>query len=283
MAHGWAGVKEMNLDLFATAFARAGIASLVFDHRGFGASEGLRGDIDPEEQIADYGTALDRLEAEEGVDAGRLGVWGTSYSGGHVLCVAARDARVRAAVAQVPTISGGETARRRRDPAARADLAAGFAAERESLRRGAPPTYVPAADAPGAPDLPGEELVSVDPSALPPAPTGVYSDADRGRFYADLPEERRRTWRNRVTLRSLERYESYEPGRLISASSAPLLVITAQDDTVTPTDLTAAAVAGASRDVETLSVPGGHYAVYTSERDRCAHTAAEFLAARLRG
>ena len=47
LAHGWAAVKEMNLDYFAAAFRDAGIAALVFDHRGFGASEGPRGDIDP--------------------------------------------------------------------------------------------------------------------------------------------------------------------------------------------------------------------------------------------
>ena len=204
LAHGWAAVKEMNLDYFAAAFRDAGIAALVFDHRGFGASEGPRGDIDPARQIADYGVALDAAERMDGVDAGRLGVWGTSYSGGHVLCVAKDDRRVRAAVAQVPTISGGEATRRRgRTPPAT--------------------EYVPAADT-GGRDLDGDGGEPVDPAELPPAPDGEYPDADRWRFYAELPPERRRTWRNRITARSLERYAAYEPGACMPDVAVPLLV-----------------------------------------------------------
>jgi len=277
-------VKEMNLDYVAAALCDEGIAALVFDHRGFGASEGLRGDIDPEQQIADYGTAIDVAERMPGLDTGRLGVWGSSYSGGHVLCVSARDARVRAAVAQVPTISGGEAMRRRHDAAGLQAQRERFAGERAALRAGAPPTYVPAAQVTGGPPDPGREILDpVDPSVLPPAPEGTYADADRGRFYADLPDARRRTWRNRVTLSSFERYAGYEPGELITGSSAPLLVITADRDTITPTDLIDAAVARArtAREVETLAVPGGHYALYTDHRERCARAAAAFLAARL--
>jgi len=113
MAHGWAAVKEMNLDLFAAAISDAGLAALVFDHRGFGASSGLAGDIDPELQIADYRAALSYAAELPEVDSNRLGVWGTSYSGGHVLRIAESDERVRAAVAQVPTISGGKVTLRR--------------------------------------------------------------------------------------------------------------------------------------------------------------------------
>ena len=85
-----------------------------------------------------------------------------------------------------------------------------------------------------------------------------------------------------MTLLSLERYGAYEPGRELSESSAPLLMITADDDAVTPTDLTDEAVRNARRDIERLSVPGGHYAVYSDHRERCAHAAARFLATHLR-
>jgi dipeptidyl aminopeptidase/acylaminoacyl peptidase len=280
MAHGWAAVKEMNLDYFAAAICDEGIAALVFDHRGFGGSDGVRGDIDPAQQIDDYRTALGVAERMDGVDPGRLGVWGTSFSGGHVICLAAGDDRVRAAVAQVPTISGGAVSRRRRDAAALRVLEEEFARERTSLAAGGVPRHVPAAEVGDTSDLRAEPAVPspVAPAELPFAPDGGYADADRGRFYAELPAQRRRTWRNRITLLSLERYASYEPGELLSASSAPLLVITAEDDTVTPTDLTRDAIARAGRAVETLSVPGGHYAVYTDQREHCARAAAAFLA-----
>jgi pimeloyl-ACP methyl ester carboxylesterase len=284
MAHGWAAVKEMNLDYVAAALCDVGVAALVYDHRGFGASEGLRGDADPHQQIADHRSAIDAAAGMADLDVGRLGVWGSSYSGGHVLCVAADDARVRAVVAQVPTISGGEATRRRHDAAGLAELRRRFAAERAALARGAPPTYVPAAVVTGGPPDPGREVLDpVAPHALPPAPEGVYADAERGRYYADLPAERRRTWRNRVTLSSFERYARYEPGERIADSPAPLLVITAAQDTITPTDLIDAAVARVrgAREIETLTVPGGHYALYTDHRERCARAAAAFFADRL--
>ena len=57
MAHGFSAVKEMYLDDFAAAFADAGLAALVYDHRNLGASDGTpRGDIDPRQQIDDYRT-----------------------------------------------------------------------------------------------------------------------------------------------------------------------------------------------------------------------------------
>src|SRR5919206_2771898 len=103
MAHGFSAVKEMYLDSFAEVFAGAGLAALVFDNRNFGASEGEpRQEIDPWAQVRDYRDAITYARTRPEVDPGRIGVWGSSYSGGHVLVVAAIDRRVRCAVAQVP-------------------------------------------------------------------------------------------------------------------------------------------------------------------------------------
>jgi dienelactone hydrolase len=82
---------------------------LLHDHRNFGASDGtVRHDIDPWCKIADWRRAISYLESLPEVDAGRIGVWGTSYAGGHVIVLGATDRRLRAVVAQVPTISGFE-------------------------------------------------------------------------------------------------------------------------------------------------------------------------------
>jgi hypothetical protein len=284
MAHGWAAVKEMNLDYFAAALCDAGMAALVFDHRGFGASEGLRGDIDPERQIADYQFALTAGQAIDGVDRDRMGVWGTSFSGGHVLCVAERDPRVRAAVAQVPTISGSTVTLRRRGADGLAALERDWAREHENLAAGKPPSYVAAADVAGH-DVPGSTSAdTTDPvpvQNLPPAPTGLYTDAERWRFYVELPEPRRRTWRNRITLLSLERYAGYEPGRSLDGLRTPLLVIFADADSITPTDLIRDAIRDAPNSVRTVEVTGGHYAVYAAHRDRVARAAAIFLSEHL--
>ena len=103
MAHGFAGVKEHGLERFARFFADAGFVVLVHDHRGFGASDGSpRYDIDPWVQIADWRRAISFLEAQPNVDPQRIGLWGSSYAGGHAIVLGATDRRLRAVVAQVP-------------------------------------------------------------------------------------------------------------------------------------------------------------------------------------
>ena len=113
MAHGYSAVKEMYLDRFTEVFAEAGIDAVVFDNRNFGASDGEpRQEIDPWQQIRDYRDAITWASGLPEVDAERIGVWGSSYSGAHVLVVGAIDRRVKCVVAQVPLISGHANARR---------------------------------------------------------------------------------------------------------------------------------------------------------------------------
>jgi cephalosporin-C deacetylase-like acetyl esterase len=96
MAHGYSAVKEMYLDRFAEAFAEAGIGAVVFDNRNFGASDGEpRQEIDPWRQIRDYRDAITWASGLSEVDAERIGIWGSSYSGAHVLVVGAIDRRVK--------------------------------------------------------------------------------------------------------------------------------------------------------------------------------------------
>lgn len=102
MAHGFSAVKEMYLDAYADAFQASGLAVLVFDNRGFGASDGEpRQDIDPWAEVRDNRHAITWIQLQDGVDPDQIGVWGSSYSGGHVLVVGALDRRVRCVVSQV--------------------------------------------------------------------------------------------------------------------------------------------------------------------------------------
>src|SRR6266487_783713 len=97
MAHGFSAVKEMYLDSFAEVFAAGGLGALVFDNRNFGASDGEpRQEIDPWAQLRDYRHAITYARTRPEVDRERIGIWGSSYSGGHVLVVAAIDRRVKA-------------------------------------------------------------------------------------------------------------------------------------------------------------------------------------------
>src|SRR6202051_1553647 len=113
MTHGFSAVKEMYLDRFAEAFAAAGLNAVVYDNRNFGASDGEpRQEIDPWRQVRDYRDAITYAETVEETDADRIGIWGSSYSGGHVLVVGAIDRRIKCVAGQVPLISGHNNARR---------------------------------------------------------------------------------------------------------------------------------------------------------------------------
>ena len=137
MAHGFSAVKEMYLDRFAEAFAPAGLAALVFDNRNFGASDGEpRQEIDPWAQVRDYRHAITYAETRDEVDAGRIGIWGSSYSGGHVLVVGAIDRRVKCVVVPGAARLGARELPRARAGRLHRPSRHGFAADRaRPLRR----------------------------------------------------------------------------------------------------------------------------------------------------
>ena len=145
MCHGFSAVKEMYLDAFAEVFCEAGLCALVYDNRNLGASDGEpRQEIDPWAQVRDYRDAITYARTRDEVDGDRIGVWGSSYSGAHVLVVGAIDRRVKCVVCQVPLISGHENARR----LVRADLIAAVAGDVRRRPRG-PLSRRAAGDDPG--------------------------------------------------------------------------------------------------------------------------------------
>lgn len=109
LAHVFGAPRAWGLDRFAERFASAGLASLVFDYRGFGTSDGApRRLVDPGRQLEDWRAALARVRAMDAVDDDRLAIWGSSFSGGNVLATARRDPDVRAVVSMVPFVDGRE-------------------------------------------------------------------------------------------------------------------------------------------------------------------------------
>ena len=107
LAHGWTGVREQRLDAYAERFAGAGLAALVFDYRHFGASSGEpRQLLDVKRELADWQAAIAFVRSRAEIDPGRVALWGTSFSGGHVIETAGRDRQIAAVVAQVPFADG---------------------------------------------------------------------------------------------------------------------------------------------------------------------------------
>ena len=113
LAGGWCYVREIVMPTYAEAFVEAGFNALVFDYRNLGVSDGAdRQHLDPWAQVRDYQNAISFLERHDEVDPKRIGAWGISYSGGHVLILAAIDPRVKTIVSQIPVIDGYENMRR---------------------------------------------------------------------------------------------------------------------------------------------------------------------------
>lgn len=101
LCHGYSGVRTVILPDYAEYFVAAGYPVLSFDYRGFGGSEGTKWRIIADEQLQDIRNAVTWLEAQPEVDPERLGIWGTSNGGAHIVAAAAGDPRVKCAVGQV--------------------------------------------------------------------------------------------------------------------------------------------------------------------------------------
>jgi len=271
MAHGYNCIKELYLDRYAAAVADAGHVVLAYDHRNFGDSNGEpRQELDPWMQVRDYRNAITFVQTLDDVDPERIGIWGTSYAGGHVLVVAAVDRRVRCVVAQVPTINGWQSTLRRIAPQALPGQRDAWDADRLERYKGNPPKMVP---------------MVVDPAV---GGAASHASADAWDFFTgkNAPDEdkwRFRKWRNEITLRSLEMYSEYEPGAFIERiAPTPLLMVIGDADVVCPTDLALAAFNRAGEPKRLELYPGGHFSAYTDQFDRAAKAATKWFTQHLR-
>ena len=271
MAHGYNCLKEFYLDEYAETIASAGFVVVAYDHRNFGDSDGEpRQELDPWTQVRDYRHAITYAQSLDRVDPHRVGIWGTSYAGGHVLVVAAIDRRVKCVVAQVPTISGWESTLRRTPPQALADQRQAFDADRLERFRGGAPKMVP--------------------MVVEPSESGLASHAsfDAWSFFTGRlspPEDQWRfaKWSNEITLRSLELYSEYEPGSFVGRiAPTPLLMVVGDSDVVCPTDLTLAAFNEAREPKRLDLYPGGHFSAYTDQFEHASNAACQWFSEHLR-
>ena len=260
MAHGFSAVKEMYLDRYAEVFSAAGLAVLVFDNRNFGASDGEpRDEIDPWQQVRDYRHAITWLQRQPHINRERIGVWGSSYSGGHVLVLGAIDRRIKCVVAQVPLISGSRNLARlvRADMAA--PLRAQFDADREARFAGGAPAMVP--------------VVTSEINGAAALPT-----ADSWEWFTQTAKTRAPAWHNQVTLRTVEMLGEYEPGSYIErVSPTPLLMLIAAGDHLTVADEAFAAYNRALEPKRLVILNGGHFDAYVKAFEHSSTAARDWF------
>jgi alpha-beta hydrolase superfamily lysophospholipase len=111
-ASGYQGLKGIHPERFARTLAPEGFACLAFDYRGFGASEGERGRLVPQDWVTDVRAAVSFLSSVGEVDADRIVLLGWALGGGVVIAEAADDPRVRAVAACNPIGDGYRSTRR---------------------------------------------------------------------------------------------------------------------------------------------------------------------------
>jgi hypothetical protein len=129
MAHGWGGTKAA-FRPEAVAFARVGYLVVAFDYRGWGESDSrvilvdkrapsekqnyhftaevqeVREVVEPLDMVVDWLNAINWAVGDPQCDAEKIGLWGSSLSGGLVVSAAELDPRVKALHSQVPSLDG---------------------------------------------------------------------------------------------------------------------------------------------------------------------------------
>ncbi len=243
MAHGFSCVRDQRMDAFAERYVGAGFGVLLFDYRFFGSSGGTpRQLLDIRAQLDDWRQAIACARRVAWVDLDRVALFGSSFSGGHVVRLASEDPGIAAIVAQCPFQDGlatlgvlgwGNVAR----------LAGHAVVDQLGAWLGRSPHYIPAVAAPG-----GLAVMAT-------------SDAKDG-FAAITTSDS--LWQNRVAARIGLHVGLYRPGMRASRVSCPALWSIADGDTLCPAERTATLAARAPRG-EIVRYPKGHFDIYVGE------------------
>lgn len=239
MAHGFSGTRDAGLEGYAKGFAAAGLDVLLFDYRGFGGSGGgMRQHIDYVGQRADYHAAIAAARRLRGVDPDRIVLWGTSYSGGHVLHVAAHDPRVAAVVSLTPAVDGVATL--------------GMIAKSEGVRK------ILRLSLAGLRDRLGSRPVML-PAVGPARSSAVIAKDGALEMFAAIAGP---SWVNEVRARCTLDVALNRPATTIRKIRMPLLIQVGDHDTVVPSPAAVRAALKATAPSEVRQYPVDHFDVY---------------------
>jgi len=247
MAHGFSAVKEMMLSNFAERFVEEGFIVMVFDFRFLGESDGEpRGNVIPAEQHEDFRNAVTWISLRKEIDPEKIGIWGSSYSGGHVLHLSAFDRRIKAAVSQVPAVSGWRSILKRQGRRAVHAALIMALSDRSVRYRTHEVNYLPVVAPEGQPAL--------------------LSTPDSYDFFIKACSGRAPTWINQVTMESLEKLIEYSPADAIELiSPTPLLIVAAEYDSLVSIEDVQEAFERANEPKKLLILPCGHFDVYENQ------------------
>jgi pimeloyl-ACP methyl ester carboxylesterase len=252
MAHGFSAVREQALPAFAERFAAAGLAVVLFDYRGFGASGGEpRQVMDIGEQLEDWRTAIAWARERYA----RVGLFGSSFAGGHAVELAATEPDLGAVVAQCPLTDGPASALLTPKLTA-AKLVRLSLQDTLGARLGRRPKLVPVVGRPGE--------------------TAFLTSSDAVDGFAGMTPPGS-NWRNAVAARIGLQLLTYRPGAKAARIPCPILLCVCEHDRLCAPG-PAMKVAERAPQGELVRYPVGHFALYDGNWfERAVQRQAEFL------
>lgn len=261
MQSGLGGPAD-SLYAFTPAFIEAGLACLVYDHRGTGRSDGEpRQQFDPWRQCRDLRHVITWLRLRPGVDGDRIGLWGISIGGANTLFVTALDKRVRSAVVLIPPVSG-ISARRLQPADTMAELEALIPADREAQYRGEPAKVMRLHGIPS----PGDPV--------------MFSD-EAGLEFVEEMLKASSTFRNAITLSTLDYLFEMEVTAYAERITQPLLMVLASQDTVAPVEEAREMYDRIPQPKELVEYAGEHYEILSRHLPEILRKTAVWLATTL--
>lgn len=246
MGHGLGATKDAGLLPFAERFAAAGMDVFLFDYRGYGTSDGNeRQDVNHHKHRQDYVSAVDAARRLPEVDAARVAVWGSSYAGGHVVAVAAKDPSIAAVVSQGAAMDG----------LAAVVMIGQYAGIGHLLR------------------LTGSALKDVwrtiarrEPHMLPVVgPPGSHTTISAAGAEAGYTHIMGPTFRNTMRARGIIPIMWNRPVTAAKDLTQPTLFVVAKDDNVAPPSAVWRAARLAGGRTETLAMDCGHFDIYVGD------------------
>jgi pimeloyl-ACP methyl ester carboxylesterase len=246
MAHGLGGTRECGLSPYAERFSAEGYHVLVFDYRHFGDSDGQpRQLLKVDYQLTDWRAAIAFARQLDGVNPEQIILWGTSFSGGHVLSIAAKDTRLVAVSAQGPIVDGRAASLailNYAGPVHLAKLSSCGLIDQVRGTLGMSPLYIPLIAKPG-------ELAAMSSNG---ALSGYQAITNPG-------------WRNEISARTVLVLSLYRPTSNAKKIRCPVLLQVCRKDTVAPAK---AAIKMAARMPNTATLKQydiGHFDIYTGK------------------
>ncbi len=243
MAHGFAAERTFGLPAYADHFASHGLAVYMFDYRCFGDSDGEpRNYVDQGRHIQDWHAAIDHVRSLSNINNNKIALWGSSFSGGHVIVSAAKDPEIAAIIAQVPFVDAISTTFKlgfkflmQATPHALRDLA--------RIVTFRSPHYVKVI---GHPE---EFAIMNTPESYP-----GYSSI--------VPEDS--SWENQCPARIILKFALYRPIASANKVKCPALLMLGEKDSL----IDAAAVEKTARKMANSTLvkyPFGHFDIYTGD------------------